>query len=79
MKMRPLGKLAMEIAGLGFVVYSPFAMSEVATGDRFLMVFARVSASPCRAVRDDWHSGRNDSHPARECPPAGVCSLLVED
>jgi len=35
--MRPLGKLAMEIDGLGFVVYSPFAMSAVAAGDRFLM------------------------------------------
>lgn len=35
--MRPLGKLAIEIDGLGFVVYSPFAMSDVAPRARFLM------------------------------------------
>jgi hypothetical protein len=34
--MRRLGMLAMEIDGPGFVVYSPFAMSAVPTGERFL-------------------------------------------
>lgn len=35
--MRSLRKITMEIDGLGFVVYSPFAMSAVAPRDRFLM------------------------------------------
>lgn len=35
--MRSLRKITMEIDGLGFVVYSPFAMSAVALRDRFLM------------------------------------------